>query len=274
MDTISKTDLIRWEKGTCSPQQMALVREEPLSIRIQGKPYSVVMRTPGDEIAHVAGFCLAEGIIDSPSDYTSIGFCEGEQTNVVTITLTADRRAQIPQILDRRNFVSQTSCGLCGKEIVDDLYQLLRPMTAKTLINIDTAAAGLIDLSSHQPLRTRTRASHAAVLFNAAGDPLAAAEDVGRHNALDKAIGKLFVDHRLSEVGFAALSSRISYELVQKAARARIAVILAVSRPTSLALELASKLNMTLASLSPDNGLFIYCGGERLAQKGVACGSS
>jgi len=205
VDTISKTDLIRWEKGTCSPQQMALVREEPLSIRIQGKPYSVVMRTPGDEIAHVAGFCLAEGIIDSPSDYTSIGFCEGEQTNVVTITLTADRRAQIPQILDRRNFVSQTSCGLCGKEIVDDLYQLLRPMTAKTLINIDTAAAGLIDLSSHQPLRTRTRASHAAVLFNAAGDPLAAAEDVGRHNALDKAIGKLFVDHRLSEVGFAAV---------------------------------------------------------------------
>jgi FdhD protein len=112
------------------------------------------------------------------------------------------------------------------------------------------------------------------VLFNAAGDPLAAAEDVGRHNALDKAIGKLFVDHRLSEVGFAALSSRISYELVQKAARARIAVILAVSRPTSLALELASKLNMTLASLSPANGLFVYCGGERLARQGVACGSS
>jgi FdhD protein len=93
---------------------------------------------------------------------------------------------------------------------------------------------------------------------------LAVAEDVGRHNALDKVIGKLFLENQLSEVGFAALSSRISYELVQKAARARIPVILAVSRPTALAVQLARKLNMTLASLSADDGLFVYCGEERL----------
>ena len=264
MNTNSKNDLFIWEGGTTLPHQMPLVSEEPLSIRIQGKPYSVVMRTPGDEKAHVAGFCLAEGIIDSPSDFVSIGFCDGEDTNVVTITLTTDRREQIPQILDRRNFVSQTSCGLCGKEIVEDLYQLLKPMAAENSIKIETAVAGLINLSSHQPLRASTKASHAAVLFNTIGEPLAAAEDVGRHNALDKVIGKLFMEKRLSEVGFAALSSRISYELVQKAARARIAVILAVSRPTSLAVELASKLKMTLASLSPNDGLYIYCGEERL----------
>lgn len=264
MESNRKTNLTIWENGAARAEHMALVAEEPLSIRIHGKPYSVVMRTPGDEKAHVAGFCLGEGIVDSPSDVVSIGFCDGDDTNVVTITLTADRRTRIPEILDRRNFVSQTSCGLCGKELVDDLYQMLQPVENNSAVDIDTATDRLIHLSDHQPLRTRTKASHAAVLFNSAGDPMAAAEDVGRHNALDKAIGKLFLENRLSEVGFAALSSRISYELVQKAARARIPVILAVSRPTSLAVELASKLNMTLASLSPNDGLYIYCGAERL----------
>ena len=265
METNSKTDLTTWEEGGTRKGTMALVAEEPLSIRIHGKPYSVVMRTPGDEKAHVAGFCLAEGIIDSTSDIVSIGFCDGDDTNVVTITLTAERRAQVPEILDRRNYISQTSCGLCGKELVDDLYQMLKPVERDSRIDIATAAARLSDLSSHQPLRAKTKASHAAVLFNIAGEPLTAAEDVGRHNALDKVIGKVFLENRLAEVGFAALSSRISYELVQKAARARIPVILAVSRPTALAVQLASKLNMTLASLSPNEGLFIYCGGERLS---------
>ena len=264
MESNLKTNLTIWENSAKRADHMALVAEEPLSIRIHGKPDSVVMRTPGDEKAHVAGFCLGEGIVDSPSDVVSIGFCDGDDTNVVTITLTAERRDKIPEILDRRNFVSQTSCGLCGKELVDDLYQMLTPVKNNPRVNINIATDRLIDLSAHQPLRTQTKASHAAVLFNVAGDSLSVAEDVGRHNALDKAIGKLFVENRLSEVGFAALSSRISYELVQKAARARIPVILAVSRPTSLAVELASKLNMTLASLSPNDGLYIYCGEERL----------
>ena len=264
METHSNTDLTIWEKGTNREERMALVAEEPLSIRIHGNPYSVVMRTPGDEKAHVAGFCLAEGIIDSTSDIVSIGFCDGDDTNVVTITLTADRRAQVPDILDRRNYISQTSCGLCGKELVEDLYQMLKPVDSDSRIDMATATARLIDLSAHQPLRTMTKASHAAVLFNAAGEPLTAAEDVGRHNALDKVIGKLFLENRLAEIGFAALSSRISYELVQKAARARIPVILAVSRPTALAVQLAEKLNMTLASLSAEDGLMIYCGGDRL----------
>ncbi len=264
MDTNSKTDLVVWEEGDERTQEMALVSEEPLSIRLQGNPYSVVMRTPGDEMAHVAGFCLGEGIIDSPADYSSIGFCDGDDTNVVTVTLTAERRAKIPEILDRRNFVSQTSCGLCGKELVEDLYQMLKPLEPGASINPAIANDALIQLAAHQPLRKKTKASHAAVLFDADGHMLAVAEDVGRHNALDKAIGKLFMKEKLSEVGFAALSSRISYELVQKAARARIPLILAVSRPTALAVQLAEKLNMTLASLSDKDGLFIYCGHERL----------
>jgi FdhD protein len=265
MNTNSTAKVTLWKNGSGRTRRMPLVSEEPLSIRVQGNPYAVVMRTPGDEIAHAVGFCLTEGIIDSPSDYVSIGFCDGEDTNVVTITLTRSRQAQVPEILDRRNFISQSSCGLCGKELVSDLYQILQPLDSNIVLPMKDAVAALTSLSDHQPLRGQTKASHAAALFDPAGGLLAVAEDVGRHNALDKAIGKVFVEKRLNEVGFAALSSRISYELVQKAARARIPVILAVSRPTALAVQLARKLNMTLASLADEDGLFVFSAEHRLS---------
>jgi len=118
-----------------------------------------------------------------------------------------------------------------------------------------------------QPLRKRTRATHAAVLYDTTFKCIAAAEDVGRHNALDKAIGKVFLNHRLDEATLLTLSSRISYELVQKAARARIPVIIAASRPTALALDLARNLNITLATQSKGEGLYIFCGEHRLVSK-------
>jgi FdhD protein len=241
-----------------------LLGEEPLSIRVQGNPYAVVMRTPGDEIPHVAGFCLAEGIVESPEDIAGLAFCDGEDTNVVTVTLKEARRSEIHQILERRGYISQTSCGLCGKEIVEDLYQTIHPMVDYTVLDMQKALACLNRLSDHQPLRKKTQAANAAVIYDTNYEPLSAAEDVGRHNALDKAVGKLFLDRRLKDAAFLTLSSRISYELVQKTARARIAVILAVSRPTSLAVELATKLNMTLACQANKTGLLVFCGDQRL----------
>jgi len=107
-------------------------------------------------------------------------------------------------------------------------------------------------------------ASHAAALFNSDVDLLAVAEDVGRHNALDKVIGKLFLAERLAEACLLVLSSRSSYELIQKAGRARIPIVLSVSRPTAMAVALAEQLNMTLACLSHGKGLYIFCGAERL----------
>jgi len=252
------------DNGSAISGDYTLLGEEPLSIRVQGNPYAVVMRTPGDEIPHVAGFCLAEGIVESPDDMAGLAFCDGEDTNVVTVTLKEARRSNIPQILERRGYISQTSCGLCGKEIVADLYQTIRPMADQTVLDVQKALACLNRLSDHQPLRKKTRAAHAAAIYDANYQTLSAAEDVGRHNALDKAVGKLFLDRRLKDAAFLTLSSRISYELVQKTARARIPVILAVSRPTSLAVELASRLNMTLACLADKSGLLIFCGEERL----------
>jgi FdhD protein len=242
---------------------MRLVSEEPLSIRVQGKPYSVVMRTPGDEIAHVAGFCLGEGIVDSPEDMTSIAFCDGEDTNVVTVTLEPSRQEKVPEHLERREFISQTSCGICGKEIIQDLFQVIRPINDDRKIDLQKGYRCLENLSDHQPLRRETKASHAAAIYSSDFELLSSAEDVGRHNALDKAVGKLFLEGNLHAASLLVLSSRISYELVQKAARARIPVIMAASRPTSLAVGLASKLNMALATLAKDTGLYLFCGEHR-----------
>ena len=122
----------------------------------------------------------------------------------------------------------------------------------------------LTRLAEHQPLRGRTRAAHGAAIYDHRFELLSAAEDVGRHNALDKAVGQLFLDGRLPHAQLLTLSSRISYELVQKSARARIPVILAISRPTALAVELATALNMTLATLGKGDRLMVYCHPQRL----------
>lgn len=264
MEAFQEHPVIHWDETSRGSSTHTLIGEEPLSIRIQGKPYSVIMRTPGDEVAHVAGFCLGEGIADDPDDISAIAFCDGSDTNVVTVTLKKSRQEKIPRHLERREFISQTSCGLCGKEIVDELYQTIHPMEDDSRIDIRKALNALDSLSEHQPLRHRTRASHAAALYNSEFKLLSVAEDVGRHNALDKAIGKLFLDSKLQDATVLVLSSRISYELVQKAARARIPIILAVSRPTALAVSLASQLNMTLVCLAKGSGAYIFCSEHRL----------
>lgn len=263
MNASAPQSVVRFDHSGTASLEMELLGEEPLAIRVEGKPYAVIMRTPGEEIAHVAGFCLGEGIIDSPADYASIATCDAESTNVVTVTLNPSRRKSIGGILDRRSYVSQTSCGLCGKELVQDLYQQIRPISAGTAVSIATALKGLDSLSGHQPLRSRTHASHAASLWDAHGNLITVAEDIGRHNALDKAIGKALLDGRLPQIAFLIMSSRLSYELIQKAARARIPIILSVSRPTGLAVELAARLNMGIACLAPGEGVYIFSGHER-----------
>lgn len=264
MNTTTPHQIIHWDRTSNTTMNKELLGEEPLSIRVQGNPYSVVMRTPGNEIELVAGFCLTEGIIDTPADFKSLAFCDGEDTNTVAVTLVPSRRALISEILDRRGFISQTSCGLCGKEIVEDLYQKIMPLKDNSAIDINRALACLEKMSRHQPLRRQTRAAHAAILYDSNFELLAAAEDVGRHNALDKVIGKTFLDKKLDQALLLTLSSRISYELVQKAARARIPVILALSRPTALAVQLAAQLNITLATQADESGLYVFTGARRL----------
>lgn len=264
METSLSHPGIHWDKMLNTSSEHKLIGEEPLLIQVEGKPYSVVMRTPGDELAHVAGFCLAEGIVDTHDDIQILAHCESIDSNVVAVTLEESRKGKISDLLKRRGFISQTSCGICGKEIIKDLYQIINPLTDDTQISAKAALGCLENLSRHQPMHKKTRASHAAAIYTPDLELISVAEDVGRHNALDKAIGKLFMERKLEKASLLILSSRISYELVQKAARARIPIILAVSRPTALAVELASKINMTLACLAEDSGLYIFSGEHRL----------
>ncbi len=256
--------VISWKHGHCHESNQGLIQEEPLLIRVEGKPYSVVMRMPGEEISHSAGFCLGEGLVDSFSDLASIGFCKDLDPNVVDVRLKPERREKVLDLLDRRGFISQTSCGICGKEMVKDLHQILSPLEKNFKISIDRVFSCFQKLAENQLHYKQTRGSHAAMIFDPMLNSLSFAEDVGRHNALDKAIGKLLLDGKLGNSALLALTSRISYELVQKAARAGIPVISSMSRPTALAVEIGKILNMTLVCASKDSELIIYCGENRV----------
>lgn len=259
--------VIRCEKGVCQSGDQELIQEEPLLIRVDDKPYSVVMRTPGDETPHVAGFCLAEGLVDNVSDFETIGFCQDLDPNVVDVKLTPARRKKVFGILARRGFISQTSCGICGKEMVKDLYQTLTPAEDTIQIDIDKIFVCFEKLSENQVYYNRTRGSHAAMIFDSRFDTLSFAEDVGRHNALDKVIGKLLLAGNLRDAVLVILSSRISFELVQKAARARVPIIVSKSRPTALAVEVGQALNMTLACSARESELLLFCGEKRILRK-------
>ncbi|MBL0717006.1 MAG: formate dehydrogenase accessory sulfurtransferase FdhD [Desulfosarcina sp.] len=261
MKNFLEKKIIYWNTNSNIPTINNIIIEEPLSIRVNGIPYSVILRTPGDEVEHAAGFCLAKGLVDTPDDFISISFCEdNDNTNLVDVAIREKKKSLISNILEQSPSVDQTSvdqtsieqtnCEFCGNR--------------KVLINKAKALSCLEDLSKYQPLRVKTRACHAAALCNEDFEFLSVAEDVGRHNALDKAVGKLFLKKMLDDAAILILSSRISYELVQKAARAKISVILAVSRPTSLAVQLALRLNITLACFAPGSGLYIFTHEYRL----------
>ncbi|QTA83435.1 Sulfur carrier protein [Desulfonema limicola] len=260
--------VLQYENGKWKEFTRELIGEEPLLIRVQGRPYSVVMRTLGDEIFHAAGFCLSEGLADRPEDFASIGFCREMDSNAVTVTLVPKRLEKAGHLLERRGFISQTSCGICGKELICDLQQILKPVADTVSISVDQAESCVRQLAETQKLYMETGTSHASMIFNLQFECISAAEDVGRHNALDKAIGRVFMNGKLSEACVAVMSSRISYELVQKAARAQIEVLIGMSYPTALAVELAKSLNMTIACISEKKGFLVFCGQERFGKNG------
>lgn len=263
MTTDFSSKVIRYGAGDRDVATMNLIAEEPLSIRIQGNPYTVIMRTPGDEIAHVAGFCLGEGLVESPDDFVNLAYCEGD-VNVVTVTLKPERQEKVRTLLSRRGFISQTSCGICGRELIDEMKQQIPKVDSDQRMSIGLVISCLNGLSTHQPLRDKTRAAHGAALYRSDGSILFCAEDVGRHNALDKAVGRVFLDGMGHEAALLVLSSRISYELVQKAGRAKIPVVAGLSRPTAFAVNLAEQLGITLICGDGKHGVLVFTGKDRV----------
>lgn len=251
-----------------------VVTEEPLEIRLvaggETRRLAVTMRTPGADFELVAGFLFAEGIIRRRDDIVQMSYCvdsnldEAQQYNVVNAKL---RETILPdwRMLDR-HFMVSSACGVCGKASIEALEQRgLQPLVSDVQIPVEVVGRLSSRLREAQRLFDRTGGLHAAALFNLQGELLALREDVGRHNALDKLIGRALLDGHLPlEKHIVVVSGRASFELAQKALGGLIPVFCAVSAPSSLAVRLARRFNMTLIGFLREADFNIYCGHERI----------
>ena len=247
-----------------------LAAEEPLEIRLGGEPFTVTMRTPGDDVDLVLGFLLSEGVIRRADDVRTAAYCAGavdggtNTYNVLDVVLGESAAARRPV----RNVLTTSACGICGRQSIDEVRTSAPYDLARSTARWNAAAVSRLPaaLEAAQQVFARTGGLHAAALFAPDGDePLVVREDVGRHNAVDKVVGHavregwLPLDDRLLMV-----SGRASFELVQKAVVAGVPCLAAVSAPSSLAVELAGEFGLTLVGFLRGDTMNVYTGAERL----------
>lgn len=241
-----------------------VVNEEPLEIIVEGKPFAVVMRTPGEEIQHAAGLLLAEGLIEKRSDLATVEYCGSVDANRILAKLADPSRVKVEAFAERRAYLSQSSCGICGKEMLAEISQRIVPCKRTVQVSPQELFRMHDAMEASQVVRAATGGTHAMALFDAQGDVIAFAEDVGRHNAMDKVVGRALLAGRLEDCAVCIASSRASFEMAQKAASAGVPVLATVSAPTSLAIELAERAGMTLVCLLRGGSLRIFSGRERI----------
>ena len=265
----------RWASGEWTEAPDLVVTEEPLQLLLDGEPLSVVMRTPGDDIELVLGLMFAEGILRSSNDVGAIRISaeagENEsairvesvlvESNQVDVQLAREAR-RIPQ----RSMLSSSACGVCGTVLIEDLRRDLAVLPAGPTVD-PALLPGLVDrLRSGQGVFDRTGGLHAAGLFDVRGQLLHVREDIGRHNAVDKVVGRALLDGRLPlRDTILVVSGRAGYEIVQKSVTAGIAVLAAVGAPSSLAVALAREFNQTLIGFLRGNQFNVYAAPERLS---------
>jgi FdhD protein len=248
----------------------AVAVEEPLELRVQGAPFAVLMRTPGDDRELTAGFLFAERVAWAAEDLHAIEPCVDAEhphaQNVVNVTLGARAAAELERFLgERRRVTVNSACGVCGRVTIESL-QVQAPFVDSPLTIARGAVAGLFDrLRARQTVFGDTGGLHAAGLFDADGTCASVFEDVGRHNAVDKVVGReLLAGHLPASGRVLAVSGRASFEIVQKAFLAGVPVVAAVSAPTSLAVQLAEAAGITLIAFVRDGGFNIYAHPERV----------
>jgi FdhD protein len=245
--------------------------EEPLEIRLQGESFAIVMRTPGDDQALAAGFLFSERVIRDSAEIGAVEHCRhpdrAEAHNVVDVFLRGAAVERGRDLLTRRRRVTaNSSCGVCGRASIDDLSGDLTPIDCDAHIASSLIAFLPARLREMQTTFSDTGGLHGAALFALDGTVLGAAEDVGRHNAVDKIVGRRLLDERPAADSILMVSGRVSFEIVQKAWLARIPVLAAVSAPTSLAVDLARAAGITLLGFVRDNAFNAYAHAERIAR--------
>jgi FdhD protein len=270
---VHPVDIVRVGPGAESPGHDVAATEEPLEIRLGDRPFVVIMRTPGHDHELAAGFLLAEQIVQHSEDIGSIRHCTDADGvdldhagNVLSVWLTGEAATRAAAMLvNRRNVTSNSSCGVCGRKSIDDLLCGARRIDAAWTMSRAEIAAMPERLREAQAVFAETGGLHAAGLFDRQGRLIQIAEDVGRHNAVDKVIGRELLAGRVplsDHVLF--VSGRTSFEIVQKALVAGIPVVASVSAPSSLAIELARDGNLTLLGFVRGSAFNMYSATERI----------
>ena len=267
-------DIIRVRGSDRAAATDRAAAEEPLEIRLHQRSFAVVMRTPGADRELAAGFLLSERVIRDGDDLGVIEYCTDGQTdragqagraeNIVNVTLTDPSR--LDRVFDgRRQVTTNASCGLCGRLTIESLATDVAPVASAVTMDASTLASLPAKLRAAQTVFEETGGLHAAGLFDLDGALHDVAEDVGRHNAVDKVIGRMLMRVALPLAAHAlCVSGRTSYEIVQKAIVAGIPVVAAVSAPSSLAIDLAQAFGVTLAGFVRGDAFNIYAHADRI----------
>lgn len=262
--SIALTSVEQWQDGAITRVQDYLAVEEPLEIRIGETPISVTMRTPGQDLELTAGFLFTEGIIASRSEIQKLEPVASAKANTVMAQLEKEGSAASAEL--QRNFFAASSCGICGKATIESIRARgVKAPNAQFTISADILCSLPEKLRESQAVFGRTGGLHAAALFNAAGERLVEREDIGRHNAVDKVIGwALLNDHLPLSSCVLMVSGRGGFEIIQKALVAGIPVLASVSAPSSLAVQMARELGMTLVGFLRGRRFVIYSGAQRI----------
>lgn len=241
-----------------------LAIEEPLEIRVRGRAITVTLRTPGADDELAAGLLLTEGIVRKPSDILAIEPCGRDHGgNVVNVVLSPEIQVDFARLA--RHLMASSSCGLCGKTTIESVHAQFAPIASGAQVRLSILESLPAALRAAQPMFDRTGGLHAAGVFDLTGNLLCAREDVGRHNAVDKVIGRTLLDgkHPLNE-HILLVSGRASFEIMQKALAARISVIAAISAPSSLAVDFAATSGQCLVGFLRADRMNIYAGASQI----------
>jgi FdhD protein len=264
---IALTQVVQWDDGNATRVEDYLAAEEPLEIRAGRHSLGVTLRTPGDDEELVAGFLFTEGIISRREDLVALRVPDNSSPERNLVRASLGSNVRLPAGGATRRFSAGSACGVCGKASITQLRRRgLRRPEAASLFDPEMLCEMPSRLRAKQAVFGRTGGLHAAALFAPSGELLALREDIGRHNAVDKTIGRAFLDGRLPLSGHVLLvSGRGGFEIVQKTIAAGIPLLASVSAPSSLAVQLARELGLTLVGFLRGRRFVIYAGEERIA---------
>lgn len=240
-----------------------LVEEAPVEFRLNGVPIAVLMRTPGDDEHLGAGFALTEGIVLNPGEVAEVRHVEGSHEGDRYDIILSEGVVVDPEQF-RRNMFTSSSCGVCGKASIDAVRVAARTMPEGPVVDATTLRSLPTTMRTSQILFSATGSIHAAAAFTPSGDLVDVTEDVGRHNAIDKLVGRLSKGRWPLTDLILIVSGRLSFEMVQKAAVAGMPIIAGVSGASSLAVDLGEELGMTVIGFLTKDGFNVYCGGTRV----------